>query len=635
MVQKYTATPKKDLDRPLQPQIYNILLVDNSPTLVDQLTDLLDQAVNFNYELQHVFSLIKAKECLLSSFEGVVLLSTELKDLQSFEALDELIVSFPHTIVIAVIEHEDEKLEMQLFEHGAQDVIALDKMTSRGIARAIRQTFLCYQTMCDLQFERETLTNLARAISAGNVLGFEELLAAIPENKVSQDLLLENKELLSKVKTQNDRLHHLAHYDVLTSLPNRASFESEIQRTLARSQRHGVLFAVLFVDLDKFKFVNDSFGHHVGDELLRQVAVRLQSKLRYGDFIARLGGDEFAIILHSIKYLHAAGLVAHKLVESMRIPFSVLDQKVQATCTIGIACFPNSGRDIDHLLRNADFAMYRAKEQGGNSYQYSSEELHDEHMYRMQIEVGLRNAIEKEEFYLLYQPIYSLPDIKLIGMEALLRWENDKLGFVPPDIFVPVAEDAGLIIDIGHWVMRKSCQQYQEWLKYIDGGVRLAINLSPRQTADEDLQLRISEVLRATGLPSRYLELEVTEMAVMAESYDLEAVLLTLSKMGISSSMDDFGTGYLSLSRLRKLPISTLKIDGSFIDGIDKSPDDEAIIKLMIALADKLNLSTVAESVETEGQLKFLIENNCTKVQGFYFNKPLTGEAMTEYLKSC
>jgi len=608
----------------------SILMVMAETQEVDKFTALLGQITAATFTVLQASSYDQVQTFLLHKFDLVLL------DKQFALNGSPLLESFQGARwpVVIVADTDDELLEQQLLSKGAQEFINKDKINSVGLWRAIRHATVRHQSALTIAHGKQTLQELANAIRHGN---YDQIAPHEAEQTVANGIDShdeDNAVLLAQIKEQGLQLQRLARFDHLTELPNRLQFDETLQKVMSASRRHQHIFSLMIIDLDGFKKINDSFGHQVGDQLLHAVAKRFEARMRKEDFIARIGGDEFAVIISELKNEYSAGIVANKLIQSLMLPINIDDAAHSVGASIGIACFPTSGREVNDLTASADFAMYRAKELGGSRYQYASAELHDEHMYRLHIEQGLRSAIDQNQLFLNYQPIVDMRDGGVTGLEVLLRWQHPKFGLVSPQEFIPIAEETGLIVPIGEWVMRNACEQFSQWHKRAKKKIQLAINLSPRQMLDDSLRVSISEVLAATGLPQHSLELEVTEMAMMARGDHASALLQHFHQLGIRSAMDDFGTGFSSLSRLQSLPITTLKIDRSFVHGVGRGSDDEVIIASIIALAEKLGLELVAEGVETETQKQFLLENQCWRGQGFLFSKPLSVQETEAYLRS-
>ncbi|NOX42693.1 MAG: EAL domain-containing protein [Gammaproteobacteria bacterium] len=431
---------------------------------------------------------------------------------------------------------------------------------------------------------------------------------------------------ITERKQAENRLVQLANFDSLTGLPNRSLFRDRLMHAVAQAHRKNHLVAVLFLDLDRFKLINDSLGHHAGDELLKAVSKRLLANAREEDTVARLGGDEFTVILEGITNTEDATVVARKILEVMSKPFILDGHEVFVTTSVGITIFPMDGLCIDVLLKNADTAMYRAKEQGRNNYQFYTADMNAKAVEHLILESSLRHALERDEFVLHFQPQVDLHSREITGMEALLRWNNPDLGMLYPNQFMLLAEETGLIISIGEWVLGRACIQAVEWQKMGLPPMRIAVNLSALQFRKNDLVETISNILASAGLDPQYLELEITESFLMDNVDSAIAKLQDLSALGVCLALDDFGTGYSSLSYLKRFPLNTLKIDQSFVKDISTDPGDGAIAEAIVALAQSLHLRVMAEGVETEGQLNFLRTRGCDQVQGFLISHPVPAE---------
>ncbi|MEO7495461.1 MAG: EAL domain-containing protein [Massilia sp.] len=434
---------------------------------------------------------------------------------------------------------------------------------------------------------------------------------------------------ITKVKESQDKLDHMAHHDPLTALPNRLLFQDRLQHALLRSARDSQQLAILFIDLDRFKNVNDTLGHHIGDELLKKVALSLASQLREGDTLARLGGDEFIVLLENIDGQCAAASVAEKLMLMFERPFMVADYELFVTGSVGISLFPHDASDLNMLIRNADVAMYQAKARGRNGYQFYAPSMTGEGVERLRLEAMLRRSIEKNEIFLHYQPQVEIETGRLIGVEALVRWENPELGLVPPVRFIPLAEDTGFINQLGKWVMEESCRQMIRWQEAGLHVPKVAVNLSVKQFERGSIVNMVAAILDQTGLEPQRLQLEVTESVIM-NTGDALVFINDLHSIGVGLAIDDFGTGYSSLAYLKQLPVQTLKIDRSFIKDISTDINDEAITIAIIQLGKSLNLSVIAEGVENEEQVAFLLRHGCNLAQGFFYSRPVTAQAVLE-----
>jgi diguanylate cyclase (GGDEF)-like protein len=422
------------------------------------------------------------------------------------------------------------------------------------------------------------------------------------------------------------QIEHLAYYDGLTALPNRELFIDRLSLALVQAHRDSRKLAVLFLDLDRFKQINDSLGHAVGDELLRAVGKRVHEAVREGDTLARLGGDEFTLLLPGVHNAAEAARVAEKVLEAVRRPFQLLGRELFVSTSIGISIYPEDGVDAESLIRSADVAMYRAKEQGRDRFQLYAPAMNAQAVERMGLEHGLRKALALDQLVIHYQPIVEVASGRIHGTEALLRWRHPELGLVPPDDFIDLAELTGLITPMGPWILEEACGRTRAWQRGTRFYFSIAVNLSARQFQERDLVAQVERVLRATGLEARFLELEITESVAMHSAENTLRTLTELKALGVRISIDDFGTGYSSLAYLKRFPIDTLKIDQSFVSDVGISAEDSAIASAVIAMAHGLGLRVVAEGVEREEQLDFLRRQRCDHYQGFLFSRPLAAD---------
>jgi len=436
---------------------------------------------------------------------------------------------------------------------------------------------------------------------------------------------------ISQVKQSEEKLDYLAHHDPLTGLPNRLLLNDRLAHCIERSQRSGEVLALLFIDLDNFKHVNDSLGHQVGDELLVAVADLVSGHLRAADTLARLGGDEFVLLIENVVDPGEVARVAEKMLDLLREPRLMAGHSLYVTASIGISLYPADGASAAELLQHADSAMYRAKKMGRNGYQFYTQDLTEQAVARLGIESRLREAVDKAQLLVHYQPQVRLPDGKLLGVEALMRWDCPGYGMVPPDLFIPVAEDCGMIQAMGEWVLREACGQLVEWQRRGVEVPCVAVNVSVKQMLHGNFAALVARVLADTGLPPAALELEITE-SVIADTSSLD-VIQALATLGVKLSIDDFGTGYSSLSYLKRLPIHKLKIDKAFIRDIPGDANDTAIVRAVISLADSLGLETIAEGVEQSVQIEFLLAHGCAQAQGFHFSRPVPAAAIAEYCR--
>lgn len=421
-------------------------------------------------------------------------------------------------------------------------------------------------------------------------------------------------------------------YDLLTGLLNRYGF-SEYTNRLLINVNHQSLLAFIHLDIDNFKNINDTLGHQIADDLLLEVVKRIKMVVRHEDIIARIAGDEFVILVNDLDSVNDAKTIATKLLEQIRKPYTLGINTLYVNASIGIAMYPEAGEDYSHLLRSADIAMQKAKEYGKGTFEVYSEEFASDYKSKLFIEQSLYNAIDNEEFFLVYQPKFNLQTNKIVGIECLLRWQHPKLGLIYPEQFISIAEDSGLITPIGKWVLETACQQFEDWYKMTKEQLdfSIAINLSPKQFANSVFVDTIHQLLSTTSVPANRIELEVTESALMRNVKN-EIFFQELHDFSLQLSIDDFGKEHSSFSRLKALPITSLKIDGSFVQGIEEGSVDSAIVKSIINIGKELGINVVAEGIETKEQLSFLAKNGCQQGQGYYFSKPLSVIEMTEFL---
>jgi diguanylate cyclase (GGDEF)-like protein/PAS domain S-box-containing protein len=440
------------------------------------------------------------------------------------------------------------------------------------------------------------------------------------------------KENITDKKFAEERIKQLAYFDQLTGLPNRSLLNERFKYAMSLAERSGEQLAVMFLDLDHFKDINDTLGHSIGDAVLIEVANRLKATIREEDTVSRLGGDEFILVFPGIN-ADGAAIVASKLVEAVSMPYLIDEHELVGTPSIGIAIYPNDGDNFEDLLKNADTAMYRVKQESRNNFRFFTAEMQSHSERNLQLVNAMRHALERNEFHLLYQPQVTLSDGHIIGAEALLRWQHPELGLISPAEFIPIAEDSGQIIHIGEWVLRESVSQMKAWM---DSGLPpmvVAVNLSAIQFRQPHLPELVTRILEEAQLPAEYLELELTEAVAMDDPQVAVNIMDELFARGIRMSIDDFGTGYSSLSYLKRFKVYKLKIDQSFVRDISDDPEDKAIVTAIINLASSLDMHTIAEGVETAAQLAFLRLQGCDEVQGYYFSKPLPAIQFEEFVR--
>jgi len=438
---------------------------------------------------------------------------------------------------------------------------------------------------------------------------------------------------ITQIKQSQEEVFHLAYHDTLTNLPNRLLLKERLNQAIKHAHRKQRTFTLMFVDLDNFKNINDTQGHNEGDLLLQNIATLLRHTLRDKDTIARIGGDEFILLFDDVAELQEAEKLASKVLSVLSAPIELSESSANISASIGICQFPQDGDSADELLKNADTAMYRAKQQGRNNFQFYSAELTRHVVERVELEKALRNALQQDEFCLHYQPQIDLNSGQVIGAEALLRWHSDQLGNVSPDRFIPVAEESGLILAVGHWVVKEACRQIRKWKDQQLTIGKVAVNISGAQISKTDLAAEVRNLMTEYQLSPTDLSLEVTETFVMQHQNTAVSQLSILHGMNLELAIDDFGTGYSSLSYLKKLPINKLKIDKSFIQDIPHDPDDMAIARTIIALADSLGLTVIAEGVETEEQAAYLKATGCHQAQGYLYGKPMSAEQLQDFIE--
>lgn len=477
---------------------------------------------------------------------------------------------------------------------------------------------------------RDMHTYLWRASAASLLL----ILVVAVLGSMSRKLMLSRQRIVEEQVAHAAQVEYLAYHDSLTTLPNRSLFSKLLGQSVNQAHRHNRRLAVLFLDLDRFKNVNDTLGHEAGDQLLQEVAARLQTCLRDSDIVARLGGDEFVALLPELNEEKYAATVAQKILTAVARPYVLVGQEYRVTASVGISIYPQDGLDEQTLKENADIAMYKAKELGKNNFQFYSEKLNASSLERLNLESGLRHALEQNEFQLHYQVKRDIRSGRITGVEALLRWQHPDLGTVAPMQFIPVAEETGLIVPIGKWVLRTACQQNVAWQKQGLPPLVMAVNLTSRQLADEHLLRDLTAILADTAIDAHLLELEITESLLMRDFEKTLRILTGLKSIGVRIAIDDFGIGYSSLATLKRFPLDTIKIDRSFIRDVASVAEDKDLTEAIIAMGRALSLTVVAQGVETKEQADFLRRNDCDEFQGFYLNKPEPADQIAALLQS-
>lgn len=443
-------------------------------------------------------------------------------------------------------------------------------------------------------------------------------------------LLLVTRDVTDR-KRSEETIHHLAYHDALTDLPNRRMYVQQLSKEMMQAKRFQSTLAVLFLDMDRFKDVNDSFGHDVGDLLLVEAAKRLQGCLKPGDVVARLGGDEFTVMQTQLQDRSEAAALAEQIMNQLQRPFELDGHVFNVSCSIGIALYPQDGDNPEDLLKRADTALYTVKSRGKNGYDFFDPTMEAKSLERILMENEMRKAIEQEQFQIYYQPKIDIATGGMTGMEALVRWVHPELGIIPPNRFIPIAEETGMILALGEWILKQACRQNKLWH---DQGytLKVSVNLSARQIYQKDLVEMIKDILRETNLSPDWLELEITE-SIFVKMEEATAVLQQIRDIGIEISIDDFGTGYSSFSYIKSLPVDTIKIDASFIRDIHHNQESQAIVKAIVTIAQSLNMNVIAEGIELDDQVAALKENGCDHGQGYLFSKPLTTDDFDQFLR--
>lgn len=558
------------------PVLHKVLLVEDDPADIDLINGMLSDIAGYSFEIMLAGSLQQARKLINENDFELVLIDLTLPDAKGTVCIERILEIKSGLPLVVLGGVDDQEAALTVVRHGAQDYLVKGMNDKKLITRSI-----CF---------------------------------AIERKKVERGL------------------GYIERHDGLTGLVNRPLFMERLNRAVVRANRDKIQVAIMFIDLDRFKHINDTLGHNAGDTLLQEVATRLERCTREQDTVARFGGDEFTILLEGVNHANDAVIVANKIIRSISYPIRIHDQELYVTPSIGITMYPDDADSVEQLMKHADSAMYRAKEEGRNGFQFYTDGMNRESEERMELESRLRQAMHKREFQLFYQPKINIRNGEMIGAEALIRWNQPDLGMVSPAKFIPLAEENGLINSIGEWVIREACSQMQEWNLTGMDPIRVAVNLSPRQLYQQDLADMILDTALEYSIVPRNIELEITESLLMD---DTEASITTLKKLkewGMHVSIDDFGTGYCSLAYLKRFPIETLKIDRSFVMDITTDPDDAAICSAIIALGHKLRLNVTAEGIETSEQLEFLKQQGCDEAQGFYFSKPLPAAEFTDFI---
>jgi len=554
----------------------NVLLVEDNPADARLVRELFVEIEASEFELSHADTLSTALDALDNYEFDVMLLDLSLPDAQGLHAVKNILQVTPQLPIVVLSGIDDADLSLQAVQAGAQDYLVKGHGDGNLLSRALHYA-------------------------------------------------------IERKRTQ-ERLAYLAQYDQLTDLPNRSLFNDRLLSSLQQAQRHNRQMALMFLDLDHFKDINDTLGHSAGDKLLKDVAKRLQRCVRAEDTIARLGGDEFTIIMNEVKHRQDSATVAEKILDSLSHPFMLEGEEVFVTTSIGIAGYPKSGKDPETLIRHADTALYRAKSEGRSNYQFFEAEMNLAVSERMNMINALRHATKRKEFFLYYQPLIDARSGKVFGMEALLRWQHPERGLIPSSEFVPLLEETGLIIPVGEWVMNEACRQNRIWQEAGLEPLIVSVNLSVRQFHKRNLVDMVMHAIDEAGISPQQIQLEVTESVLLDRTHTANKTLTRLRDKGIKLAIDDFGTGYSSLSYLKQYHFDTLKFDRSFIQGITSSDNGAAIVASVINLGHSLGMTVVAEGVESQQQLTILHDRECDQFQGFLFGYPMSAESCTKWL---
>jgi diguanylate cyclase (GGDEF)-like protein len=569
----------RELDE--QDQLYagtiRVLLLGDEAAEAEWISGMLRESKALEFETIHSTGMLAGESLPDPKEIQVVLTLPSFDDNPSHDHLQQVGMTYPDSPVVIIGGEHDEAQSLNALRCGARGFLLASGLDTRPLLSGI--------------------------------------VAAMDSHRSIRDL--------SRARERDQ--HHGTH-DQLTGLANRYLFHDRLRQATAASRRGGNKVALLFLDLDNFKMVNDTLGHSVGDGLLRRVAHHLRQDLRESDTAARVGGDEFALLLTNLRHEADAAQVAAKIVQSLREPIVLKNQSIQCTASIGIATVPANGSEPKELIEKSDTAMYHAKKYGKDRYEFFTDDMNDAVMQRVMLESGLKTSIEREELLLLYQPIFDPRLDRVIGGEALLRWKHPDLGFMAPDAFLPLAEETGQIVQLGEWVLRTACAQNARWQSVLGDGFRISVNISPRQLQEPNFARLVDDALRESGLPAEHLELEIIETSIVQGAAVTLKALHDLKDLGVHLAIDDFGTGYSALSYLKHLPIDALKIDQSFVTSVTSNPADATIIQATMMMAQGLNLSTVAEGVETHDQLLLLASYGCNRMQGYLFGRPAVPE---------
>ncbi len=596
--------------------IYRVLIITADSIVAKDLENAIGKAGDGQFSVQRVSHLSEAITLLHGGSIDAIMADLSLPDSRDIDTFDQLFAVAPHIPIIILCVADDEMLTTEAVQRGARGYLSKAHFGSYLV--------------------RQTLDNCMRSKTLEERFFMEKNRSDITLNAISDAVISTdmsgNVDHLNITAENMMKMAYLAQHDFLTDLPNRVLLNDRIIQAIALGKRHSNHFAVLFLDLDNFKCINDSLGHETGDALLQSVAKRLLSCVRRSDTVSRQGGDEFVVLLMEDKYGEKAALTAKKILMAMTAPHTIADHQLHVTTSIGISVYPDDGEDVETLIRNADTAMYHAKEKGRNNYQFFKNAMNVQAVERQVIEVNLRRALERREFIVYYQPKVNLQTGMITGAEALVRWIHPDRGMELPGRFVAIAEDCGLIVPIGRWMLEQVCAQIDFWQKAGLRQIPLSVNISAVEFRHKDFVHEVSRIVDETGILPAMLQLEITENVLMSDAKASFAILQQLKKIGLLLAVDDFGTGYSSLSYLQQFPIDVLKIDRSFLHDIAAGNGNTIIVGAVIAMGKSLGLLVVAEGVENQEQLSFLSARHCQEGQGFLFSKPVAAEQLTKLL---
>lgn len=584
-----------------------VLLIEDNPGDALLIRTVLADSAAMRFDLDWTDDLQKGIQHLTEASPDVVLLDLGLPMSEGLGSLKKVLTclpAVPPVIVLSGMSNED--LALKAVQWGAQDYLIKGQVDGAMVVRAIRYAIERSQARLALEEARDELEQRVAERTSQLANTVAALQTEVDERRIAEE-----------------RIRRMVHYDALTGLPNRVLLQDRVQQAINHAHRTGNAVAVLFIDLDYFKHINDSLGHMVGDSLLKMAASRLAYCLRENDSVARLGGDEFVLCLPDLADSADAAHVAQKALDALSQPYPIEGHQLHISASIGISVYPQDGSDVESLMRTADTAMYHAKETGRNNFQYFTPSLNLAVQQRLMVGNQLRQALAQREFVLYYQPQVDMQDESIFSAEALLRWRQHDGTAVSCGSFIASAEESGLIVPIGEWILRQACEQLKAWRDAGHPAMIIAVNLSPRQLEQPEFSTLVERILEEHGLPGDALELEITEGTLMRRSDFNMATLARLCKMGVRLSVDDFGTGYSSLSYLQRFPVHALKIDQSFVKDIGIDARDSALITAIIAMATSLHLDVIAEGVETPEQSQFLVSRGCRAAQGYYYSKAL------------